>query len=580
MEVLDLVQGTPEWLAVKADHDSASESPAMMGADIHGTTRADLLREKATGVRKEPTPFQQRIFDRGHAAEAACRPLAEAVLGEDLYPIVCRDGRYLASLDGCTLDGDTIWEHKIANIGLVGAMSSGDASSHDADCETVDQDAIDEVSRGTVPAPHYWQLEHQLWVSGASRAMFSVSNGTTESHVWTWYRSQPERRAALIAGWEQFERDLAEYAPEPDYIKPVVPVQERLPALVIDLAGDVRSSNLATFSDAAIARIEAIRTDLQTDEDFAEAESVVVFLGKAEKEIDAAKARALSQTENIDALFRAVDALRETMRAKRLELDKLVKARKVSIRAEIIEAGAARVREHLASINAAIIRAPVRCNPIPDLQAAAKGKRSLKGLRDAVDQAVADIKIATGATAVKIANNLNAFDAEAREHSALFPDLADLAHKDHEDFLARARERIAKAEAEAEARRQREIERQAEAKRQAEAQEEARRQREAARQAEAQRRAEEAERVRAEAAAKAAEAPEEEPVETAKVAPVKVEPAKAEPIPSRPAAAPIRLATRDGDKISVRILGDELWVIDLDTARNLVDDIIEALGDE
>lgn len=563
MEVLDLVQGTPEWLEVRAQHFTASEAPAMMGASPY-KTRAQLLREKATGTRDEPDQGKQRLFDRGHAAEAGCRPLAEAILGDDLYPVTGRTGRYLASLDGCTLDGSVIWEHKLHSQALCAAVELGEVPDHIA-----------------------WQLEHQLMVSGAEKAMLSVSDGTPEIHAWTEYRSQPERRAALIAGWEQFERDLAEYVPEVLDSAPATPAQERLPALVIDIAGDVRSSNLATFSDAAIARIEAIRTDLQTDEDFAEAESVVTFLSKAEKEIDAAKARALSQTENIDALFRAVDALRETMRSKRLELDKLVKARKVSIRAEIIEAGAARVREHLASLNATIARAPVRCNPIPDLQAAAKGKRSLKGLRDAVDQAVADIKIATGATAVRVAGNLSAFDAEAREHSALFPDLSDLADKDAEDFLARVRERIAKAEAEAEARRQREIERQADAKRQAEAQEEARLQREAARQAEAQRQAEEAARARVEAAAKVAEVP----VEPARSAMDAVDcrtigtasgPELAKDDPVKQSAAPIRIATRDGDKIRIRILCDlgDMWVIPLDTARNLVDDLIEALGDE
>lgn len=502
MEVLDLIQGTPEWLDVRAQHFTASEAPAMMGASPY-KTRADLLREKATGVRSEPNAATQRLFDRGHAAEAAARPLAETILGDDLYPVTGRSGRYLASLDGCTLDGSVIWEHKLYNQALAASVACADVPDHIA-----------------------WQVEHQLMVSGADRAMLSVSNGTEDTHTWTEYRSRPERRAALIAGWEQFEMDLAMHTPEAIDSTPAAPVQERLPVLVIDIAGDVRSSNLATFSDAAIARIQSINTDLQTDEDFAEAESVVTFLSKAEKEIDAAKARALSQTENIDALFRAVDALRETMRSKRLELDKLVKARKVSIRAEIIEAGAVRVREHLANLNATIARAPVRCNPLPDLQAAAKGKRSLKGLRDGVDQAVADIKIATGAQAVTIANNLNAFDAEAREHPALFPDLADLATKDHEDFLARVRERIGKAEAEAEARRQREAARPAEAQRQAEA---------------------------------------PEPAKT--VDPVEI---------VEPSIARDTLAARDGTLIRIKISG----CISIPKARALADDIIEALGDD
>jgi predicted phage-related endonuclease len=47
MKILNLTQGSPEWLATRAQHFCASDAPAMMGVSKY-KTRSDLLREKAT----------------------------------------------------------------------------------------------------------------------------------------------------------------------------------------------------------------------------------------------------------------------------------------------------------------------------------------------------------------------------------------------------------------------------------------------------------------------------------------------------------------------------------------------------
>ena len=49
MKILDLIQGSPEWLAHRATHFNASDAPAMMGCSPY-KTRAQLLREMHTGV--------------------------------------------------------------------------------------------------------------------------------------------------------------------------------------------------------------------------------------------------------------------------------------------------------------------------------------------------------------------------------------------------------------------------------------------------------------------------------------------------------------------------------------------------
>ena len=123
MKTLSLVQGSSEWLAVRAKHLCASDAPAMMGASKH-TKRDDLVRLAATGGEREFSEWEQRfLLDKGHAAEAAIRPVIEGLLGEDLFPVTASDdeGRLLASYDGVTMDNVTGFEHKIFNEELAGA---------------------------------------------------------------------------------------------------------------------------------------------------------------------------------------------------------------------------------------------------------------------------------------------------------------------------------------------------------------------------------------------------------------------------------------------------------------------------
>jgi predicted phage-related endonuclease len=49
MIIHTLVQGSPEWLAYRAQHFNASDAPAMMGCSPN-KTRAQLLREMHTGL--------------------------------------------------------------------------------------------------------------------------------------------------------------------------------------------------------------------------------------------------------------------------------------------------------------------------------------------------------------------------------------------------------------------------------------------------------------------------------------------------------------------------------------------------
>jgi predicted phage-related endonuclease len=67
------------------------------------------------------------------------------------------------------------------------------------------------VEARELPAEYWIQLEQQLYVSGAERVIFVVSDGTGENMVWMEYRAVPGRWEQLEQGWAMFEADLANH---------------------------------------------------------------------------------------------------------------------------------------------------------------------------------------------------------------------------------------------------------------------------------------------------------------------------------------------------------------------------------
>ena len=411
-------QGTPEWLALRAKYFTASEAPAMLGVSKY-QPRSALLKVKATGIVPEVDAGTQRLFDAGHEAEEKARPEAEMVIGEDLFPVTMSlevDGLpLLASLDGITADGSTIWENKLWNAEF----------------------AI-QVESGTIPDTHWPQLEQQLLVSGAEKCYFTVSDGTPSNTIGAWYYSQPDRRAALIAGWKQFAEDLATYQHVEQKPAVVADAIEDLPALTVQLTGQVTASNLDAFESAVKARIQAISTDLVTDADFANADKMVKFLGDGEKRLELVKAQALAQTASIDQLFRTIDVLREEMRAKRLALDKLVKTEKENRKAEIVTEARAELMHHVTSLNKRIGISTIEAGGAIFAEAI-KGLKSLDSMRDKVSVALANAKIEANAIADRIDINRKAMG----EHANLFPDFASVCTKAADDFAALVAMRVA-----------------------------------------------------------------------------------------------------------------------------------------
>jgi putative phage-type endonuclease len=418
----NLQQGTPEWHAFRAAHFTASDAPAMMGESPY-KARNELLREKATGVSAEVDDATQRRFDDGHRFEALARPLAEEIIGAELYPVVGSEGKLAASFDGLTMLEDICFEHKTLNDDIRA-------------CQTADH----------LPLHYRIQMEQQLMVSGADKCLFMATKWDGNDQLVgdpfaRWYESDPALRQRIADGWAQFEKDLAAY--QHVEVKPEVAgrAPDALPALRIEVSGAVTASNLAEFKARAIEVFNGIKTDLETDEDFANADKTTKWCKEVEDRLEAAKQHALSQTASIDELFRTVDAIKEEARQKRLTLEKLVKQRKESIRVEKVEEARKQFSAHVAALQAEISGVHLVVAQ-PDFGGAIKGLKTLVSIQNALDTTLATAKIEADAYAKDVREKLNWCRENAAGHSALFPDLQQIIVKPMEDFALTISSRI------------------------------------------------------------------------------------------------------------------------------------------
>lgn len=442
MKIHNVAQGSAEWHALRAQHFTASEAPAMMGASKY-QTRSELLTLKKTGIAPEVTQTQQYIFDKGHATEALARPLVEVMIGEELYPVVGTDGNLLASMDGATMLGETLFEHKLWNESLAAQVRAEDLDPH-----------------------YYWQLEQQLLVSGAERVIFVCSDGTAENFVHMEYRPVAGRAAQLVEGWKQFEADLAnfEMAEAPSIVVGKAP--DELPALRIELTGMVTASNLKVFEESALAVIDSVKTELVTDQDFADAKKAVKWCGDVEQAVDTAKKQALSQTQTIDELFSALTRISAHARETRLKVNKLVQAQELLVKTNIKQKAEQALTDHVAAINKTLGRVTLPA-VAADFAGAMKNKRTIASLQDAVDTELARAKIAASQAADAIRVNLASLAELAADYAFLFNDIQQLVMKANDDLITLIKLRISehqkaeeqKAEAQREQIRQQELKR-------------------------------------------------------------------------------------------------------------------------
>lgn len=152
-DILTLIQGTDEWHEHRRNYRNASEAAAVMGVSPWLTQYQ--LWEIKTGRRTQEVNF---AMQRGTELEPQARAAYELATGNVMEPLVMVSGDYSASLDGVSLAGDLILEVKCPVKGR-------------------ESETWKEAEAGNVQPHYYWQIQHQLMVTGADMAHFYVFDG-------------------------------------------------------------------------------------------------------------------------------------------------------------------------------------------------------------------------------------------------------------------------------------------------------------------------------------------------------------------------------------------------------------------
>lgn len=430
-EILTLAQGSAAWHQHRSTALNASDAPAMLACSPY-KSRSDFVRERATClVDAEIDQATARRFADGHRFEALARPLAEQIIGEELSPCVGKRGKYSASFDGLTFMCDVAFEHKTLGNGLRDAMAPG--------CTGAD-----------LPLHYRVQMEQQAMVSGCERILFMASqwdaDGALIEERHCWYLPDAELRARLIAGWEQFEKDVAAYVPT-EQAAPVVPAPiESLPAVVVQVQGALSvAGNLPAFGQALRAFIERIPQRPENDQQFADAEAACKALKKAEDALAQAEDGALAQISDVEAMRRTVADLKALARSTRLATEKLVAAEKESRREQLVRQTQASMIEHVMELNRLLQADGAGHLPTPQVGLFApciKGLKSLDSMRDKLTAELLARKTDAGLQATRLHANRASLRTPEGDWIFLFADFAQVGTKEAEDFAALAQLRI------------------------------------------------------------------------------------------------------------------------------------------
>jgi len=427
----DLVQGKPDWLAFRIDHDGASEANSALGLSKK-FKRTDLLHAKHTRIPREFSKFvEEVVFRKGHDLEALARPIAEAKLGESLFPLTCSRGGLSASCDGLTMDGGIGWEHKQWNKDLAAAVEAGE-----------------------LPDEFMPQPQQCLLVTGAKKWIFTVSDGTEDNFVSMEILPDPKWFKRIIAGWEQFNKDLAVYEPQ-EYIPAATATPTKdLPAITYQMNGLSLTTNLNDEVKPLIMDlVEASKTPLESDQDFADLEALCKKFKLAEDQCALVAQQAVGEIKDVAAFGNDLKELSGIMRQARLDGEKKVVSEKKARKEAMVLKARTQYNEHVASLQAEIAGINISLLlDAPDFAGAIKGLKKMSAMQEALDNMLAnDGKVSADEIAKAVREKLAWCKDNAGGKHHLFPDLQALMAKPYEDFCNTIKLRIAEAEAAAKA---------------------------------------------------------------------------------------------------------------------------------
>ena len=202
-QILDLVQGSQEWLDVRKNHFCASEAPSVMSVNPYFPKNPRQLAQSKRGMVKT---FVSHAMKEGHRLEPLIRQQVEDELEIGFMPTVMVQGKCLASLDGINFDGDVILEIKTTQ-----SMNA----------------TVKAALAGRPSLPHQYQMQHQLMVSGADKCIYALRHPETEELILIDVFPDRLMQQKLQQAWKDFEplmscaeTELRDFEPIPDDLKP------------------------------------------------------------------------------------------------------------------------------------------------------------------------------------------------------------------------------------------------------------------------------------------------------------------------------------------------------------------------
>ena len=178
-------QGSDAWLAARREKFNASETPALFGLNPWKPRNAlELAHLKFGDLVIEDNPAMRR----GRELEGKVREMLEWEHDRVFAPVVIEsleDPRFRASMDGLTLEGDLGIEIKVSDK------------------------TYDMVKSGSIPKHYWYQVQHQLFVSGASAIIFAAySPSQPDPLAQMTIERDDEAIAEIREKWDEFEKEF------------------------------------------------------------------------------------------------------------------------------------------------------------------------------------------------------------------------------------------------------------------------------------------------------------------------------------------------------------------------------------
>ncbi len=225
-KIIQLVQGSQEWLDYRRTRRNASETAAVLGVSPWMSPYQLWLLKTGRSMTKTTAAMQH-----GTDMEPVARAAYEAQTGNVMQPLVLQDGAYSASLDGMDLQGQLIVEIKCPYKGQTSALWN---------------DALS----GVVPEHYQAQVQHQLMVAGADLAHLWVFDGAQGLLL------QIERDEAAMdrirTGWDLFQQFVESDTPVP--LTEADTVQREDAAWMAAAQAFAEAKRAADAADAALAK--------------------------------------------------------------------------------------------------------------------------------------------------------------------------------------------------------------------------------------------------------------------------------------------------------------------------------------